>query len=90
MYREWSDPRDGTVWLVQVFHGTAQDPFGRARAVPRMLAFRLPADVESAAEELHSVPLRGDERFHDLADQDLMALLDRGRTLSRGKDRSGP
>jgi hypothetical protein len=87
MYREWSDPRDETAWLVQVFYGTSEDSFGRPRAVPRMITFRLPADVESPAEEVHSAPLAGDETLHDLTDEDLTVLLDRGRALSRGSDR---
>src|SRR5688500_12538468 len=42
VYREWGDPRDGRVWLVQVFYGTSEDAFGRPRAVPRMITYRRP------------------------------------------------
>jgi hypothetical protein len=90
MYREWLDPRNTTAWLVQVFYGTSEDQFGRPRAVPRMITFRLPAEVESPAEEVHSVPLEGSERLHDLTDGELGVLLDRGKALSRGLERGKP
>jgi hypothetical protein len=84
MYREWADPRDGTLWLVQVFYGTSEDPFGRARAVPRMITFRFPVDVDRPAQEVHSSPLRDLEQLHDLSDDDLVGHLDDARALGRG------
>jgi hypothetical protein len=49
-----------------------------------MITFRLPADVESPAQEVHSAPLEGDTGLHDLSDDELVLLLDRGRALGRG------
>jgi hypothetical protein len=90
MYREWADARDGTVWLVQVFYGTSEDTFGRPKAVPRMITFRLPVDVDRPAQEVHSSPLSGAEQLHDLTDDQLIRHLDDARALGRGDAQSGP
>ena len=85
MYREWADPRDGTSWLVQVFYGTSEDPFGRPRAVPRMITFRLPVDIDQPAVEVHSAPIDGAQQLHDLSDAELIQHLDRARALGGPK-----
>lgn len=87
MYREWTDPRDGVVWLVQVFYGTSEDAFGRPRAIPRMITFRLPIDVDLPAEQVHSVPVDGMAQLHDLKDDQLVRLLELARALGRGPER---
>jgi hypothetical protein len=84
MYREWADPRDGTVWLVQVFYGTSEDVFGRPRAVPRMITFRLPIDVDLPAVQVHSAPLEGSAPLHDLTDDQLGFYLRIAQSLGRG------
>lgn len=81
MYREWADPRDGTVWLVQVFYGSSADPLGPPRAVPRMITFRRPVEVHLPALEVHSAPLDGSEELHDLTGDQLARLLDVARAL---------
>ena len=87
MYREWADPRDGSVWLVQVFYGTSEDGFGRPRAIPRMITFRLPIDVDLPAREVHSAPLDGMVQLHDLSDDQLVLHLDVAKALGRGPER---
>jgi hypothetical protein len=84
MYREWADPRDGTVWLVQVFYGTSEDAFGRPRAIPRMITFRLPIDVDLPAVEVHSAPLEGAAPLHELSDDQLGFYLGLAKVLGRG------
>ena len=88
MYREWSDPRDAVTWLVQVFYGTSEDAFGRPKAIPRMITFRLPIDVDLAAVEVHSAPLDGTVQLHDLTNEQLALQLDVARAL--GRDPRGP
>src|SRR5688572_25885105 len=75
VYREWADPRDGTVWLVQVFYATSEDHFGRPRAMPRMITFRLPVDIDRPALEVHSAPMEGGDQLHDLSDDSLARQL---------------
>ena len=85
MYREWVDPRDGTVWLVQVFYGTSDEALGEPRAVPRMITFRLPVDVDLPAVAVHSAPLDGTAELHDLTDDQLIAQLKLAQTIARGR-----
>lgn len=66
MQREWTDPRDGTNWLVIL------TPFGAARPTPtrRTLAFHRPGERPSWTE------FRLDLALPELGHQALMDLLD--------------
>ena len=88
MFREWIDARDGRVWLVQAFYAKSEGPFGRPRAVPRMITYRLPADVDRPASEIRSVSLAGTEatELHDLTDQQLADLLDAANAVDPGSE----